>query len=239
MDENNITIEKEVKKINFFKKFWYSIMDFDKYMDMIIQGPFKAIIYVIELTFLMCLFLISAMCIHFIMNNGIPQNFIISNELKINCITTFSLFFQFFIILLTYVVILAIIGYITARIMAVKLRYSAVYSIASYSITLATVLYTINLIVNIFIVFKVKYIEAAFMAISYIYIITVIFMIRADIIKKHQELLKIIEEQKKVREQLEKDKQEKDKEEQNRKNEEDKEDGLLEEEDPEVDSNEV
>ena len=52
-----------------------------------------------------------------------------------------------------------------------------------------------------------------YIAISYIYIITAILLIKTDVIRKSRELAKIIEEQEKVRQELERQEEERKKEE--------------------------
>jgi signal transduction histidine kinase len=217
MDEKKIIIESDIKKekLGFFKKFWYSITNFDKYLEMALNGPYKAMLYTIQLTFLMCIFLELGKVVNYIFTKGIPQslingniiNLITSQAMITKYISAVALFIEYFIIILTYVVLLAIIGYVTARILRVKMRYQAIYSLASYAVTLSTVLYTTYLFANIFTIFKMKYIAVGYMAIAYVYIVTAIFILKSDMIKKHQELMKIIEEQKKMREQMEKEKE--------------------------------
>ncbi|MGN1302011.1 MAG: hypothetical protein ACI4U9_05800, partial [Clostridia bacterium] len=67
----------------------------------------------------------------------------------------------------------------------------------------------------------IKFFQIAYSAISYIYLITVMLMMKADVIKNTQELQRVLEEQKKVKEELEREKQE-EKERQKEKEEKDK-----------------
>ena len=79
-----------------------------------------------------------------------------------------------------------------------------------------------NIIINGITGFKVQYFQTMYTAISYVYIITVLFIIRADFIKKQIELEKIKSEQEKIHEELEMQKQKEEEENQERKNKEEK-----------------
>ncbi len=100
------------------------------------------------------------------------------------------------------IIILSIFGYIVSIITKMKLKYSAVYNIAAYSLTLPIILNIIYIIVQGLIGFTIKYFEVMYTTIASIYIAAAILMIRSDVIKKQMELTKIIEEQEKVREEL-------------------------------------
>ena len=69
-----------------------------------------------------------------------------------------------------------------------------------------------------------------YIGVAYIYIVTAILMIKSDLIKRGQELTKIIEEEKRVKAELERQKQEeKQKEEQRKREDKEKEDKKSEE----------
>lgn len=140
------------------------------------------------------------------------------------------LWIYFFIIIylpttLIDIVILSVFGYIVSLITRMRLRYSAVYNIAVYSLTLPIILNLIYFIVNAFTGFTIKYFEVMYTTIATIYIATAILMIRSDVIKKQIELSKIIQEQDKVRAELERRKaEEQEQEEKNRKKKEEEKD---------------
>ena len=71
---------------------------------------------------------------------------------------------------------------------------------ALHALTLPTILNLIYIIVNLYTGFNIEYFQVMYSAISYVYIITGILMIKADFIKKQLELNKILEEQQKIRE---------------------------------------
>ena len=139
--------------------------------------------------------------------------------------------FIFYTISITIdIILMSLIGNITSIFLRLRIKFSAMVKIAIHSLTLPIILNMIYIVERSIFGYDVKYFEVMYMAISYIYIISAILMIKSDLIKRGQELTKIIEEERKVREQLEREKQEEEerkKEEDNREREErKKEDGL-------------
>ena len=122
--------------------------------------------------------------------------------------TAFGILLLYFFIIaylpstLIDIVILSIFAYIVSSITRIKLKYSAVYNIAAYSLTLPIILNIIYVMVNGFTGFTIKYFEVMYTTIATIYITAAILIIRSDVIKKQIELTKIIEEQDKVRAEL-------------------------------------
>lgn len=100
------------------------------------------------------------------------------------------------------ILLLVVLAYIVARISGLKLKYSAIYNIASYSLTLPVILNMIYFVVNRLTGFTIEYFQIMYTALASIYIITAILMIKSDVIKKQIELNKIIEEQEKVKQEL-------------------------------------
>ena len=139
-----------------------------------------------------------------------------------------SLYVVFFITMFIYLFIIyfssvlmdallySLLGYFTGILSKLRIKYSATYNIAVHALTLPIILNIIYMIVNIFTGYTIKYFDIMYMAITCIYIITAILMIKSDMIKKQMELSRIISEQEKV-------KQEMDRKEQERKEEEEKE----------------
>ena len=139
------------------------------------------------------------------------------------CIFAVVLVLYMFILYVSSVLIdiflLSILTYIVSRISGLRLKYSAIYNIATYSLTLPLILNIIYFVVNSITGFTIEYFQVMYTAIASIYIITAILMIKADVIKKQYELNRIIEEQERVREELKKKEEEKrQKEEQERRN---------------------
>ena len=122
-------------------------------------------------------------------------------------ITYISLFVAYSVSAILDVIALSILGYITALVLRMRLRFVAMVKIAIYSITLPMVLNLLYVIEQTLLGYDVKYFSVMYITIAYIYIITAILMIKSDLIKRGEELTKIFEEEKKVREQLEREKQ--------------------------------
>lgn len=130
-------------------------------------------------------------------------------------LTMFTLSFAIYtIIFLLDVVTLSIIGLIISSLIKTKFKFKHIFKISIYAMTLPIILYLLYAVANIVWGTTIKYFEIGYDAISYIYIITVLLMMKSDIIKNMQELQKVMDEQKNVREELQREKQEeKDKEE--------------------------
>lgn len=112
------------------------------------------------------------------------------------------LFIIYFSTALLDAILYSILGYIEGMISKLRLRYSAVYNIAIHAMTLPIILNLIYLVVNTLTGFTIKYFQIMYTAITCIYVITAILMIKSDVIKKQMELSKIIEEQEKIRQEM-------------------------------------
>ena len=110
--------------------------------------------------------------------------------------------------MLVDVLLLTILTYIVTRIAGLRLKYSAIYNIATYSLTLPILLNIIYFVVNAFTGFTIEYFQIMYTAIASIYIITSILMIKSDVIKKQLELNRIIEEQERVKQELKRQEEE-------------------------------
>ena len=128
---------------------------------------------------------------------------------------TYVIYVAFFVVMFIYLfiiymstvlldaVIYSIIGHITGMISNLRMKYKSIYNIAVYSLTLPIILNLIYAIINTLTGYTIKYFPIMYMAITCIYIITAILMIKSDLIKKQIELSKIIQEQEKVRQEME------------------------------------
>ncbi|MBR6504865.1 MAG: DUF1189 domain-containing protein [Clostridia bacterium] len=124
----------------------------------------------------------------------------------------YSFYLAVFIIILLYLyviylittiidaIMLALLGFISSRISRIPLKFSVIYKMSLYALTLPIVLNIIYIIINSTTGFKVEYFDWMYTAISFIYLITAILMIKSDMMKQQMELLKIEEEQKRIRE---------------------------------------
>lgn len=118
-------------------------------------------------------------------------------------ILLFIVFAMLYILeLLMEAILPMIFGYISARIIGLKLRVSNIFSITVHAMTLPVLLYMIYIIVNLSTGFYIKYFNTMYVTIMSIYIITALFIIRSNLIKQQIELMKIIEEQKNVKEEI-------------------------------------
>lgn len=97
---------------------------------------------------------------------------------------------------------LSVLGFLTSKMTKLKIKYSAIYTMAIYSLTLPILLNLIYMIVNILTGFTIEYFNFLYTSVSGIIMVTAILMIRADLIKKQAELMKIISEQEKIRAEL-------------------------------------
>lgn len=103
--------------------------------------------------------------------------------------------------------LLGAFGFLTALILRLHLRYSAMCKIAIHSLTLPILLSILVNFIETFTTFQIKYFEIMYITIAYIYIVTAILMIKSDVIKSQKELAKILQEQVKIREELERQKE--------------------------------
>lgn len=122
---------------------------------------------------------------------------------------TIYLFIIYFSTVLVDALLYSVLGYITGIFSRLRLKYSATYNIAIHALTLPIILNLVYMIVNQLTGYTIKYFDIMYMAITCIYIITSILMIKSDMIKQQMELSKIISEQEKIRQELARQEQEK------------------------------
>ena len=123
-------------------------------------------------------------------------------------ITWIYLFILYFISIWLDIILLASFGFFTALFMRLRLRYSAMCKIAIHSLTLPIILNAVVILLETFTTIRIQYFQAMYVGIAYIYVITAILMIKADVIKNGQELARILEEQAKVRQKQDKEREE-------------------------------
>ena len=147
----------------------------------------------------------------------------------ISFLTNNQIYITFFIAIFIYMfmiylgtvlvdaVLYSLLGHVTALLSGLRLKFTAIYNIAAYGLTLPIILNLIYMVANILTGYTIQYFSVMYMAITCIYVITAILMIRSDVIKKQIELSKIIEEQEKVRQEIARREQEKQEEEEREK----------------------
>ena len=133
--------------------------------------------------------------------------------------TVVYLFVMYAVLALLDVVLLAILGFIVSRILRISLRFAPTWNVAVYALTLPILLNALYIFVNVLFGIEIKYFGVMYNAISYIYMITAILLIKSDIIKRNMEVSALVEEQEKVKQELERKREEEEK----RKQEEEKE----------------
>lgn len=116
-------------------------------------------------------------------------------------------------------VILGALGYVTALILKIRIRFTAMIKMAIHGLTLPILLNSIYIIINGLTGLEIKYFSVMYMGISYVYIITSILMIKTDLIKRQSELSKIMEEQQNIKIEIEQKEEKEEREEQKKKEE--------------------
>jgi len=106
----------------------------------------------------------------------------------------------YFIITIFDAIMLTVFGFFSSRIARVPLKFSVIYKMSIYALTLPIILNIIYIIINFYTGFTIEYFNWMYTAISFIYLITAILIIKDNMIKQQMELLKIEEEQKRIRE---------------------------------------
>jgi len=123
------------------------------------------------------------------------------------------LFFINIMVILLDTLEIALLGWITATIAGIKMRFSAIYNMAAYSLTLSIILNILYIVINYFTQFTITYFQIAYVTIAYIYLAAAIFILKDDLIKKMQEVEKIEQEQLKVKEEIKQEEEKNNKEE--------------------------
>lgn len=136
------------------------------------------------------------------------------------------MFVIYFVSAIVDAMMLAVLGFLFARIMGIGIRFKATFNMGVYALTLPIILNLTYVVINAFTGFEVRYFQWMYTTISYIYMILAILMIKTDLITKQAELMKIVEEQEKVKQEIkmrEKQKKEEEEKNQNKDNKEDNE----------------
>ena len=141
--------------------------------------------------------------LQFLHSNNMTKIYIIFSAI------TFIYFFMAYLLqLFLDILVLSILAYLISKIIGIKFKYKSIFNISTYAITLSAILYLLYMVINLYTGFTIKYFEMAYNGIAYIYVVTVMLMMKSDLIKQQIEVGKIVEEQKKVREEKKKEEQE-------------------------------
>ena len=131
-----------------------------------------------------------------------------------------SVFVNNVIYILSDVCVVAIFGWIAAKICGVNFKMNPMIALSIYALSLSVVLQCLYNIALLTTGFYIEYFQTIYLLIAYVYIIAAIFMIKYDLIKQTEELQKIIEVQKQVKKEIEKENREKEEKQNEEKNEE-------------------
>ena len=101
-----------------------------------------------------------------------------------------------------------IIGFVTTKLVRINIKIPLLCSMAIYSITLSVMLNAIYTPLKLLTGFNMEYFDLMYTLIPYVYMITAILMIRADLIKQQIEIGKIKKVQEEVKEEIEERKEE-------------------------------
>lgn len=150
-------------------------------------------------------------------------DYIYANQLQVYISVAIVEFIYMFAIYLTSIImdtlVLTLLGLIVSRIAGMKIKFSACFSMGVHALTLPIILNILYIILNAFTGYTIKYFQIMYTAISYIYMVAAILIIKSDYIKRQMELDKLKSEQEKVRAELDRQKEEDRKEEEKRKEE--------------------
>ena len=91
------------------------------------------------------------------------------------------------------VVVISIFGYFANILLKTKIRYTGIFNMAVYSITLSVILEILYVILNTFTGFKIQYFDVMYILCAAIYMFASIFILKSDSMKKNEEVQKIIE----------------------------------------------
>ena len=121
-------------------------------------------------------------------------------------------FITYLIISILDIIILALLSNIIAMLLRVRMKVSALVNISVHAMTLPIILLLIYVIILLTTGFEIKYFNIMYRGISYVYVITAIFLIRSSLIKQKIELTTIIQKQKELDEQMKENEKDKPKE---------------------------
>lgn len=103
-------------------------------------------------------------------------------------------------------ILVGFIGIIIARICGIAIRGSVAGTLAIYSLTLPVLCKFIYAVILNFTGFEIKYFQIMYLLIAYVYIIAAILIIKTDLIKQAQELMRIKSVEEQVKDEIEQEK---------------------------------
>lgn len=121
------------------------------------------------------------------------------------------------------VIVLTLFGIIAARICGIRITAKLMSKITIHAITLPVIITGIYTVVYLFTGFVIQYFNIMYLLISYVYIVAAIMILKTDLMKQQEELIKIEEVRKEVKKELEEEELELERENKKKKEEENKE----------------
>lgn len=106
--------------------------------------------------------------------------------------------------LITYVLIVAIVGIIVGRICGIAMQYSVAINLSIYSLTVPVLCEFIYAVILNLTGFEIKYFEIMYLMIAYVYMIAAILIIKTDINKQAQDLMRIKSVEEQIKDELKK-----------------------------------
>ena len=205
--------------MNFFKKVKLAITNFESYQTFAKENTFKAIQYFLIIVLIFSIFATIGITynVYNVIQSGELETMLKDIELQnfptqevldvVNQTEPYQLIMSLFLFMLVYltitytlvimldVLILSLLAYLTTKLYKVGLKYKECFNMAIYALTLPILLNAIYIVVNSFTGFTIEYFQIMYNVVSYIYIITAILIIKADIDKTASDAL-LVEEAK-------------------------------------------
>ena len=106
------------------------------------------------------------------------------------------LYVQYFLVVLENILIIALFGWVASKLIGLKLKFSKIFIIAIYGLTLSNIINVLYSMVATFTTFEIKYFSIMYFIIGYIYMMAVLFINKAELISKNDgmgEFLKPVE----------------------------------------------
>lgn len=97
------------------------------------------------------------------------------------------------VVCLSTILIVSLSGVIASRFIGMKIKYRALFNMSIYSVTLSLIMQYMYSILNMYIDFKIEYFDVMYMTVSTIYLVGAVFIIKAELLKKTQELQNVLE----------------------------------------------
>ena len=135
------------------------------------------------------------------------------NEIySIFLVTVFvSVFLLQYISVLMDTLLIVALGKITLMFIKMKIKFSAIYNMSIYALTISVFLNAIYNMINIITGFEMTYFYVMYISVAYVCLVAAIFLLRIELMKRQAEIMKLIEEQKKVKREMEEQKREREK----------------------------